>query len=54
MREYALIVLNMFEYARIVNVSDVLYSIRSPYKLLNSYRDKRIQDTVKHLRWSIL
>ena len=49
MREYALIMLNMleyaciylnkqsFEYARIPNVSDAVHSIRSPYKLLSSY-----------------
>ena len=42
------------EYARILNVSDAVHSIRSVYKLLSSYRDRRIQNTVKHLRWSVL
>ena len=40
------------EYARILNVSDIVYNIRSLYKLLSNYRDRHIQDTVKHLRWS--
>ena len=65
MREYALIMLNMLEYAciylnkqsskytRILNVSDGVHSIRSLYKLLSSYRDRHIQNTVKHLRWSV-
>ena len=42
------------EYARILNVSDAVHSIRSVYKLLSSYRERRIQNTVKHLRWSVL
>ena len=42
------------EYARILDVSDAVHSIRSLYKLLSSYRDRRIQNTVKHLRWSVL
>ena len=66
MREYALITLNVIEhasiylkkqsagYARILNVSDAVHSIRSLYKLLTSYQDRRIQNTVKHLRWSVL
>ena len=66
MCEYALIKLNMIghtniylkkqgaEYARILNVSDAVHSIRSLYKLLSSYRDKDIQDTVKHLRCRVL
>ena len=67
MREYALITLNMFEYfciylnvqsseyARIpMSVSDAVRSLRSLCKFLSSYRDRHIQDTVKHLRWSIL
>ena len=50
MREYALIMLNMFEYAciyessnnvRILNVSDVVLSIRSMYKL-HSYRERNV------------
>ena len=65
MCEYALITRNMIEYtgiflkkqsveyARIIlNVSDVIHSIRSLYNLLSSYRNIRIQNTVKHLRWS--
>ena len=66
MREYALITLNMIEYAdiypkkqsaeyaRILNVSDSVYSIKSLYKLLTSYRDRHIQNTVKHLKWNVL
>ena len=66
MREYALITLNMIEYAsiylkkqsagyaRILNVSDAVHNIRSLYKLLTNYRDRRIQNTVKHLRWRVL
>ena len=42
------------EYARILNVSDALHSIRSLYKLLTLLRRRRIQNTVKHLRMSIL
>ena len=36
----------------ILNVSDVVHSKRSLYNLLGSYRDRRIQNTVKHLRES--
>ena len=62
MREYALITLNMIEYAgiylkkqsseyaRILNVSDAVHNIRSLYELLSSYWDRRIQNTVKHLQ----
>ena len=54
MREYALIMLNIFEYAciylneqssnnvRILNVSDVVLSIRSIYKLQSSYRERNV------------
>ena len=42
------------EYTRILNISDAVHSIRSLYKLLSSYRDRRIQNTVKHLRFSFL
>ena len=62
MSGYALITLNMIEYADvylkkqsaeyariIMNVSDVVHSIRS-MSLLSSYRDRRIQNIVKHLR----
>ena len=47
--------LNILEYARILNVSNAEHNIRSPCKLLNSYsKQRRIQNTVKHLRWSVL
>ena len=46
--------LNLLEYARILNVSDAVHSVKSRNKLLSSYRDRRIQSTVKHLRWSVL
>ena len=54
MCEYTLIMLNMLEYtwiylnkqsseyARLVNVSDAVRSIRSLYKLLSSYRDRGV------------
>ena len=66
MRAYTLITLNMIEYsslylkkqsaeyARILDVSDAVHSIKLLYKLLSSYRDKRIQNTDKHSRWSVL
>ena len=66
MREYALITLNTIEYAgiylknqsaeyaRILNVSNAVHSIRSLYKLRSSYPDRGIQNTVKHLIWSVL
>ena len=66
MLEYASITPNMIWYAsiylkkqsagyvRILNVADEIHSIRSLCKLLSSYRDRRIQNTVKHLRWSVL
>ena len=41
------------EYARIINVSDAVNSLRSPYKLRSSYQDTRIQNIVKHLRWTV-
>ena len=66
MSGYVLITLNMIEYADvylkkqsaeyariIMNVSDAVQSIRS-LNLLSSYRHKLIQNTVKHLRQSIL
>ena len=59
MREYALIVLDMIEYsriylkkkksaeyARILNVSDAVHSIRLLYKLLSSYRERDIFRTL--------
>ena len=42
------------ECARILIVSDAVLNTKSLYKLLRSYRDTRIQNTVKHLRWSVL
>ena len=60
MSEYALITLNVIEYADvylkkqsaeyariILNVSDAVHSIRL-LSLLSSYQDRRIQNTVKH------
>ena len=66
MRECVSITLNMVEYAgiylkkqsaeyaRILNEPDPVYSIRSLFKLLSSYLARRIQNTVKHLRLSVL
>ena len=66
MLEYASMTLNVIEYAgiyqkknRVLNMSEIWmclmqYNIRSQYKLLSSYRDRRIENTVKHLRWSVL
>ena len=65
MCEYSAITLSMIEsasiypknsakYARILNASDAVHSIRSLHKLLSSYRDRRIQNTVKHLKWRVL
>ena len=54
MCEHALVMLKMLEYAEILNVSDARHSITSISKLLSSYRDRRNQDTVKHLGWSVL
>ena len=35
--------------------SECVYAVQSElYKLLSSYRDRCIQNTVKHLRWSVL
>ena len=58
MCEYALVMLNMLEYARIylnkesseyariLNVSDAVHSIRSLCKLLSSYRDRDVFRTL--------
>ena len=54
MQECVLTVLNMLEYARILNVFDAVHSIRSLCKLQSSYRERHVQDTVIHLRWSVL
>ena len=59
---YALITLNMIEYAGIElrkqsaeypEVSDAVHTIKLLYKLLSRYRDRHIQNTDKHLRWSL-
>ena len=54
MREYALKTLDIIEYtginlnkqssefAKILNVSEALHTIKSPYKLLSSYWDRNI------------
>ena len=64
--EYVLIMLNIIkyasiylqkqstEYARFQYMSDAVHRIRSLYKLFSSYQDRSIQNTVKHLRFSIL
>ena len=56
MYEYALITMNMIEYTdiylknysaayvRILNLADEVRSISSLYKLMSSYRDRRIQN----------
>ena len=65
MSEYARMCLNNFEYdllcqniperkqstkyVRILNVYVALQSIRLLYKLLSSYQNRRIQNSVKHL-----
>ena len=36
------------EYARILNVFDVVHSIRSLYKLLSSYRDRDVFRTLSN------
>ena len=56
MIEYAGIYLNKksAEYARNLNVSNAVHSIRSLFKLLSNYRGRRFQSTVKNLRWSVL
>ena len=57
MIEYAFIYMKKkqsTEFARIMNVSDVVYSIMSLYKLLSSYWDRCIHNNVKHLGRSIL
>ena len=61
MREYALITLNTIEYAgiylknqsaeyaRVLNVSNAVHSIRSLYKLRNSYRDRDVFRTLSNI-----
>ena len=61
MSGYALITLNMIEYAgiylknqsakysRILNVSDTAHSVRSLYKLLSSYRDRDVFRTLSNI-----
>ena len=58
-----LITLNMIEYTgtylkkTVLNMPEfwmcLMQYITSLYKLLSSYRDRGIQNTVKHLRWSV-
>ena len=38
------------EYARILSVSDEVHSIRSLYKLLNSYRDRGASKTLSNIQ----
>ena len=55
--EYACIYQNKqsSEYARIINVSNAVRSVRSLYKLLSSYRDRNVFRTLSNiLRWSVL
>ena len=60
MREYPLIMPNMIGYAsidlekslecaRILNVSDAVYSVRSLYKLLSSYGERDIFKTLSNI-----
>ena len=61
MRGYALITLNMIDYAgiylkkqrseyvRILNVSYGVHSIRSLYKLLSSYQDRAVFRTLSNI-----
>ena len=63
MLEYALITLNMIEYAgihlkkqstgyaRILNVSLAVHSIRSLYKLQSSYRDRDVFRTLSNMAY---
>ena len=46
MRQYVLIVLNMLVYARILNVSDAVHSIRSLCKLMSNNRDRDVFRTL--------
>ena len=61
MCQYASVLLNIIEYtyiylktqsaeyARILNMSDVVHSIRSMYKLLSSYRDRDVFRTLSNI-----
>ena len=61
MREYVFIMLNIFEYvwiylnklsseySGILNVSDVVHSIRSMYKVLSNYRDRGVFRTLSNI-----
>ena len=40
MQEYGLIVLNIFEYAKLLDVSDVVHNIKSLCKLMSSCQDR--------------
>ena len=56
MLEYVWIYLNKLscEYLRVLNMSDAVHGTMSLYKLPRSYWERRIQNTVKHLRQSIM
>ena len=42
------------EYARTLNVSDVVYSIRSVHKLLSSYQDRHSEHCQTCKGWNVL
>ena len=42
------------KYVRTLNVFDAVHSTKSTYKLLSNHRGRRIQNTVKHLKWGVL
>ena len=61
MRDYASIMLNVLEYAsiylrkqspdyaKILNASDAVHSIRSLYKLLRNYRERNVFKTLSNI-----
>ena len=61
MHQYASLVLSLIEYgdiylkiqsveyARILNVSDTVHSVRSLYKLMSSYRDRYVFKTLSDI-----
>ena len=55
MVEYACICMNKqnSEYVRILNVSDAVHKVTAQI-IEQSSRQRRIHNTVKHLKWSIL
>ena len=54
--EYALICLNKqgSEYARVLNIPDIVHSLWSLYKLFSILRHKLVQNFVRQLRWDVL